>query len=78
MNIRIGMTYTPKELEIELGEEADGTKVIDEITEAIKNDTGMLWLTDKKGRRVGVVTSKLAWVDVGAESEARRVGFSAL
>jgi hypothetical protein len=77
LNIRIGMIYTPKELEIELADDA-GTQVLEEITEAVNNDTGMLWLTDRKGRRVGVATSKVAWVELGPESEGRRVGFSAL
>ncbi|HEX6596808.1 MAG TPA: DUF3107 domain-containing protein [Acidimicrobiales bacterium] len=77
MNIRIGMIYTPKELEIELADDT-GTQVLEEITEAVNNDTGMLWLTDRKGRRVGVATSKVAWVELGPESEGRRVGFSAL
>ena len=77
MNIRIGMTYTPKELEIELADDA-GPGIVDEITEAVTKDTGMLWLTDRKGRRVGVATAKVAWVELGPESEGRRVGFSAL
>ena len=78
MNIRIGMIYTPKELELELGDE-DSSSLIEQINEALgKDDGGVLWLTDRKGRRVGVVTSKLAWVEVGPESEGRRVGFSAL
>lgn len=78
MNIRIGMIYNPKELEIELGEDQDGAKLAEEVTEAVTKDTGMLWLTDKKGRRVGVATSKVAWVEFGPESEGRKVGFSAL
>ncbi len=77
MNVRIGMIYTPKELEIELSED-EGAGIADKVTEAVTNDTGMLWLTDKKGRRVGVATAKVAWVELGPESEARRVGFSAL
>ena len=77
MNIRIGMIYTPKELEVELTDE-EGKTIVDEVTEAVTKDTGMLWLTDKKGRRVGVATSKVAWVELGPESDARRVGFSAL
>lgn len=78
MNVRIGMIYTPKELELELGED-DGKTVIDELTEALgKGDDGVFWLTDRKGRRVGVVTSKVAWIEVGPELEGRRVGFSAL
>ena len=77
MNIRIGMIQTPKELEVEL-EEGEGDQLVDEITKAVVDDTGMLWLTDRKGRRVGVATAKLAWVEVGPETEGRRVGFSAL
>jgi hypothetical protein len=78
VNVRIGMIYNPKELEIELPEDQDGAKVADEITAAVTKDAGMLWLTDRKGRRVGVVTSKVAWVEFGPEAEGRRVGFSAL
>ena len=75
MNIRIGMTYSAKELEIELPE-GKGDKVVEEITESVVKDTGMLWLTDRKGRRVGVATAKLAWVELGPETEGRRIGFS--
>jgi hypothetical protein len=77
VNIRIGMIHTPKELEVEL-EDTGGDQLVDEIKKAIDDETPMLWLTDRKGRRVGVVTAKVAWVEVGPESEGRRVGFSAL
>jgi len=77
VNIRIGMTHTPKELEIEL-EDGSGDDVVEEITKAVTEDTGVLWLTDRKGRRVGVVTAKVAWIEIGPETEGRRVGFSAL
>ena len=36
----------------------------------------MLWLTEKKGRRVGVPTAKLAYVEIGAPRNERRVGFT--
>jgi hypothetical protein len=77
VNIRIGMIYTPKELELEL-EDGTSDQIVDEITKAIADETPILWLTDRKGRRVGVATAKMAWVEVGPESEGRRVGFSAL
>ena len=39
---------------------------------------GVLWLTDRKGRRVGVPVVKVAYVEVGAPtSSERRVGFGA-
>jgi hypothetical protein len=71
------MTYTPKELELEL-EDGVSEEIVDEITKAVASESAMLWLTDRKGRRVGIATTKLAWVEVGPESEGRRVGFSAL
>jgi hypothetical protein len=78
MEVRIGVIYSPKELEVDMGDEADRDKVVADIEEAMGREAGILWLVDRKGRRVGVVTSKLAWVEVGPESEGRRVGFSAL
>lgn len=78
MNVRIGMIYTAKELEVDLGDDQDRDTVVEQVTEAVTKDTGMLWLTDRKGRRVGVATSKVAWIEFGPESESRRVGFSAL
>jgi hypothetical protein len=35
----------------------------------------VLWLTDTKGRRVGVPTDKLAYVELGEDNAAKRVGF---
>lgn len=77
MNIRIGVSQSPKELEVEI-DDAEGAKAVEELAAAVRDDSGMVWLTDKKGRRVGVPTAKLAWVEVGPETEGRRVGFSAV
>jgi hypothetical protein len=76
VNIRIGMIYSPKELEIELADDTDAEKIAKEIATAIGEDAGMFWLTDRKGRRVGVAAGKVAYVELGPESESRRVGFS--
>jgi hypothetical protein len=78
VQVHIGMIQTPKELEIDLGDKADGDAVVQEINKALAGDTDMLWLTDRKGRRVGVAASKLAYVEIGPDSDERRVGFSAL
>ena len=37
----------------------------------------MLWLTDKRGRRVGVPAAKLAYIELDTGAETRRVGFGA-
>lgn len=75
MDVRIGITQTPKELELEVDAEADA--IVKLIDEALGQDAGTLWLTDRKGRRVGVPAAKVAYVEVGSGHEERRVGFGA-
>lgn len=77
MDVRIGITQTPKELEVEMADDADRDKVVAEIEKLLKSGDGVLWLTDKKGRRVGVPVAKVAYVEVGAPASDRRVGFGA-
>ena len=78
MDVRIGVTYTPKEIEVELRDDTDRDQLIITIEEAVSAEGKVLWLTDRRGRRVGVPSSKLAYVEIGADSGERRVGFSAL
>lgn len=77
MEIRIGVTYSPKEIEIDLADDVTGDELVERITTSVGSDGAMLWLTDRKGRRVGVPSGKLAYVEIGAPHGDRRVGFSA-
>ena len=74
MDVRIGMTQTPKELEVHLGDDADPAAIQKQIDKAISSG-GTLWLTDRKGRQVGVPTAKLAYVEIGSPDDERRIGF---
>jgi len=77
VEIRIGITYSPKEIEIELADDAAGDALVTQISASVGEEGSMLWLTDKKGRRVGIPTAKLSYVEIGApRSGDRRVGFS--
>lgn len=78
MDVRIGVTYTPKEIEVELSDDTDRDQLIATIEDAISAEGRVLWLTDRRGRRVGVPSTKLAYVEIGADAGDRRVGFSAL
>jgi hypothetical protein len=78
VDVRIGVTYTPKEIEVELADDTDRDQLISTIEDAISTDGKVLWLTDRRGRRVGVPSSKLAYVEIGAGAAQHRVGFSAL
>ncbi len=76
MDVRIGIVQTPKELEVEVSEDADREALLQDIETALAGDA-VLWLTDRRGRRVGVPVAKVAYVEVGAPTPDRRVGFGA-
>ena len=78
MDVRIGVTYTPKEIEVELSDDTDRDQLIASIEDAVSAEAKVLWLTDRRGRRVGVPSSKVAYIEIGADAGERRVGFSAL
>ena len=74
MEVRIGVTDTPKEIELEI--EGDRDRIVKDVESALASGDGVLWLTDRKGRTVGVPSSKVAYVEI-APTEDRRVGFAA-
>jgi hypothetical protein len=76
MDIRIGIVHSMKELEVELPEDANREKVMKEI-EAVLGGDKVLWLTDRKGRRVGVPAARIAYVELGTPASDRIVGFGA-
>ena len=76
MEIRIAVTYSPKEIEIDLADDVSSDELVAQISASVGEEGAMLWLTDKKGRRVGIPTAKLAYVEIGAPRGDRRVGFS--
>ncbi len=77
MDVRIGITHTPKEIEVEMPDDAERDQVVADIEKLLATGDGVLWLTDRKGRRVGVPVVKVAYVEVGAPASERRVGFGA-
>jgi hypothetical protein len=75
MDVRVGVTQSPKEIHVELPEGADQEKLIGDVEKALSEESGVLWLTDRKGRRVGIPAGKVAYVEIGSLAEDRRVGF---
>ena len=45
------------------------------IDAALTGAVDVLWLTDKKGREVGVAAAKIAFVELGTVEGDRRIGF---
>ncbi len=77
MQVRIGVIYSPKEIEVEVEDEGSD-ELVQHIEKTIGDGAAVLWLTDRRGRRVGVVADKVSYVEIGSETGDRRVGFSAL
>ncbi len=77
MDVRIGVTQSPREIEVELADNTSADELVAKIDAAVTTATGMLWLTDKRGRRVGIPAAKLAYVELDSGAETRRVGFGA-
>ena len=75
MDVRIGIIQTAKELDIDLPEGTTHDDVVADVDKALAQPDGVLWLTDKRGRRVAVPSAKVAYIEIGGGGEDRRVGF---
>ena len=77
MDVRIGVVQSPKEIELELPEGTDSAALTKQVEEAVGSESGVLWLTDRKGRRVGIPAARIAYVELNTATDERRVGFGA-
>jgi hypothetical protein len=77
VDVRIGVADTNKELNIELDDDVDPAVVKADIEAAIVAGSGVLWLTDRRGRNIGVPADRIAYVDVGGGGSDAKVGFGA-
>jgi hypothetical protein len=66
VDVRIGVTQSPREIEVELADNTGADELVAQIDAAVSKGTVMLWLTDK-----------LAYVELDSGAETRRVGFGA-
>jgi hypothetical protein len=73
MELRIGVVHTPKELSLELDGTADD--VVGTIDTAMAGGKAIVWLTDTKGRRVGIPAERIAYIEVDEDGSNKRVGF---
>lgn len=71
VEVRVGITDSPRELTIELSNTADEIEAI--VARALQEGSHIA-LTDEKGRRIIVPAAKVGFVEVSARSE-RKVGF---
>ncbi len=74
MDVRIGVSNAPRELSLELADSTDLVALRGEVDRALGTEGAVLWLTDVKGRQIGVPVAKIAFIELGSTTE-RRIGF---
>ena len=74
VDVRIGVTNTPREIALELDDDTD-VKALKSDIEAAMSGESVLWITDKTDRQIGIAGAKIAYVEVGTASKGR-MGFT--
>lgn len=73
MEVKIGVQNTPRELVVDSDQTPDEIEQL--VAQALGSDSGLLSLTDTKGRRIVVPAKLVAYVEI-AQADVRRVGFA--
>ena len=73
MEVKIGVSDSPRELVLQSAQTPSEVEKL--VTDALAEGAGgVLALSDEKGRRYLVQTTRIAYVEIGA-ADVRRVGF---
>ena len=72
VEVKIGITDSPRELVFNSAQTPSEVEKL--FTDALDKESGVLALTDEKGRRFLVQTARITYVEIGA-ADGRRVGF---
>ena len=76
MDLRIGIAHMQKEVNLEMADDFDLSDFKSNLEEALKSETGIVWLTDVNGREVGIPGNKIGYAEIGIQDSGRTVGFS--
>ena len=73
MEVKVGVADTAREIVLNSSQSPDEIESL--VAAALKDSAGTLSLTDDKGRRFVVPSSRVAYVEIGT-ADSRRVGFA--
>jgi hypothetical protein len=73
VEVKIGVAESQRELVVSSSDSPEKVEAL--VTEALRDDRGLLTLVDEKGKRFVIPASRVAYVEIGPV-EGRRVGFS--
>ena len=74
MDVRIGVTQAPRELNLEL-DDSERAQTEKAVEAALSGAVDVLTLTDRRGRQIAVPAAKIAYVELGPVDGDRRIGF---
>lgn len=75
MEVKIGVVDSPRELVVNSAQTPDEVEAL--VSTALEGErTGLLALTDDKGRKYVLPAARVAYVEIGP-ADSRRVGFIA-
>lgn len=74
MDVRIGVTQAPRELTLEV-DDAQHDDLAAAVDAALAGDTPVLRIVDRRGKTLSVPSAKIAYVELGAGGDERRIGF---
>ena len=72
MEVKIGVQHAQRELVVDTDSTPEDVEA--RLTEALAGN-GVLRLSDVKGRTVMVPAEKIAYLEIGAPTDGRRIGF---
>ena len=72
MEVKIGITDSPRELVFSSAQTPGEVEEL--VTAALREGSGLLSLTDERGRSFLINAAKIAYVEIGV-ADARKVGF---
>lgn len=76
MEVRIVVSNVGREVVIEQADDqVEATRK--QVEAALSGAVDVLWLSDKRGRQVGVSSSKIAYVEIGSTDKDKKMGFGA-
>jgi len=75
VDVRIGVTHSPRDISLELPDDLDRAALKTQLDAALTGAVDVLWLTDKRGRDVAVSAAKIAFIELGTADGERRIGF---
>jgi hypothetical protein len=75
VEIKVGIVDVARELGID-AQVTSAAEVVEALQAALKQASGVLELTDDKGRHLAIPANRIAYLDFGVE-HARQVGFGA-